>query len=123
MIRTSVTLNLRTAEGLARAKEAILASITDVFENDITPTAKALAPVLKEKTSERYPGELRDSIDFKVTVAEKGVNAEVFTECGYGGYVEVGTKKMAAEPYIYPAYERNIGKLPELVKEKLSESE
>ena len=123
MITTSITLNLRTAEGLARAKDAILESITDVFENAITPTAKALAPVLKVKTTERWPGELRDSIDFKVTVAEKGVNAQVFSQSGYGGYVEVGTKKMAAQPYLYPAYERHIDKVPVLVKEKLSESE
>lgn len=33
------------------------------------------------------------------------MQARVFTESGYGGFLELGTTRMAARPYFAPAYE------------------
>ncbi len=30
----------------------------------------------------------------------------IYTQSGYGGYLELGTAKMSAKPYIYPAFQR-----------------
>lgn len=66
----------------------------------------------------------RDFVDVMVEVAKKkspyktgnnrrGITSkkksvlgwEVFTTTGYGAYLELGTKNMAAQPYFAPAYE------------------
>ena len=48
-------------------------------------------------------GNNRDSIKFRM---ESEREAIVFTESGYGGYLELGTVKMAGRPYIKPAYQQ-----------------
>ena len=47
-------------------------------------------------------GTNRRSIDSAVTETENGPQAELFTQSGYGGYPEVGTSKMRAQPYLWP---------------------
>lgn len=113
-------LRLRTEESRALFNEALYEAMQELFVIDIVSTAKDLAPVLTKATSQRFPGELRDSIDSNVRKSKRGVSATVFTSCGYGGWVELGTVNMGAEPYIYPAFEQNINRLPELVKEALT---
>jgi len=39
------------------------------------------------------------------------IDVIVATSSGYGGYLEIGTRKMNPYPYIYPAYERDKPKL------------
>jgi len=39
------------------------------------------------------------------TIDPNNIDGEVFTTSGYGGYLEVGTRKMPARPYIVPAVE------------------
>lgn len=59
--------------------------------------AKELSPVAKVGG-----GNNRDSIDYTAN----GLNGEIFTQSGYGGWLEVGTSKMAARPYFRPAFEQ-----------------
>lgn len=119
-VKIVATLNLRTTESSALFKEALYESMLELFEIDIVSTAKELVPVLAEATTEREPGALRDSISAKVTKLKKGVRAKVTTDTGYGGYVELGTKKMGAEPYLYPAFQENIKRLPAMIAEAIN---
>ena len=62
--------------------------------------AKALCPVSTEATRPGGPhGELRASINSEAS----GNTAIVGTNKDYAGYVEFGTCKMAAQPYLIPA--------------------
>jgi HK97 gp10 family phage protein len=61
--------------------------------------AKALAPV--------DTGNLRNSITHEV----EGQEAKVGTNVEYAPYVELGTVKMAAQPYLNPALEQNKGNI------------
>src|ERR1043166_1623191 len=113
MVAAQATLNLRTGPALLETKAAILAAVQDLFELDITPTAKELSPVTPEGLARnlellarhklsRRPGGTgtnRRSIDNQVTETAEGVTAELFSQSGYGGYLEVGTSKMRAQPY------------------------
>jgi len=63
---------------------------------DIEGWAKAVVPV--------DTGALKNNIDTKV--ATDGLSAEVKTNMKYCEYVEFGTYKMAAQPYMTPAAER-----------------
>lgn len=40
----------------------------------------------------------------------------VYTQSGYGGYLEIGTSRMAARPYIRPAFDRAVGMLERALK-------
>ena len=46
--------------------------------------------------------------------------AALYSTSGYGGWLEVGTGRMAARPYIKPAFDRHKGKLSEKIKGHLS---
>jgi hypothetical protein len=119
-VSARVTLNLRSTEALFRVNDALLAATQDVFA-EIVFAAAENSPVLDKATSERYPGENRESINSHVTAVKKGVKAKLFTTSGFGGFIELGTKKMKAEPYLYPAFEEHIVTLPDAVKARLEE--
>jgi HK97 gp10 family phage protein len=133
-IHATVGLNLRTGDALLSVKTAVLSATQDLFDEEIVPAARDLSPV----TSEGYQRNLelkaehklghrramgtganRESIDSVVNETSEGVEAQMFTTSGYGGYLELGTSKMRAQPYLNPAFEAHIGKLPERVKEKI----
>ena len=74
--------------------------------------AKILAPVVT--------GRLMNSITHDVN--ERDISARVGipprfdnTSMMYGVYVELGTSKMAAQPYLRPALEKNVGKIERLL--------
>lgn len=135
-IHAVATMNLRLGPALAKIKDTILAATTELFEEEIVPTAKDLSPVTpagyarnEELKAENKlggrrvggTGHNRRSIDSQVTEVPEGVRAQVFTQSGYGGYLELGTSKMRAQPYLNPAFDEHIGELRARVKEKTSE--
>lgn len=46
----------------------------------------------------------------------KGVMVAVGTNCEYGAYVEIGTVKMAARPFLGPAWDAAMGNFDSLVR-------
>src|SRR5713101_8300917 len=96
----------RIPQARAQVQEIILAVTQDVFELDIKPAAVEGSPVTEEgylrnleleaegKLGGRRAGGTghnRRSIDITVTETDKGVEATLFTQSGYGGYLESGT--------------------------------
>jgi len=55
------------------------------------------------------------SIDYK----HKGLTGSVYSTSKYGGWLEIGTARMPARPYMKPALDRHIGKLDGLVRKEL----
>ena|SRR5689334_23842379 len=95
--------------------------------------AQSRAPVLEEGTPQRRPGELRDSIDTRVTLStreesgtahvgpksEKGKGSE---QPGvYGMFVEFGSIHGAAQPYMRPAFDEAGTRAQEAFTEVLRE--
>ena len=119
----AVKLNLRTGEAKVEVKQAVFDAVQEVFEIDMKTAAVQGSPVRAPKgphNPQGIPGGTnRRSIDTDVEMSEQGVEASIYTQSGYGGYLEVGTRKMAARPYIRPAFDENVAKIPEKVKEKL----
>jgi HK97 gp10 family phage protein len=117
-----VEVHDRTAAARKHVGDIIFKAMTEVFEDDILPEAKALSPVGDEPVR---PGSKRnkDSIEVKTFFTKRGPFAKIFTTSGHGGFLEVGTKKMAAQPYIYPAVQANIGKIPEKVTQEIAGEE
>lgn len=133
-VHANVVLNIRTGDATARVKEAIFSATQDLFDEEIVPTARELSPVtaagyehnLELEAEHKLGGRRavgtgtnRRSIDSTVTETDEGVQATMYTTSGYGGYLELGTSKMRAQPYLNPAFEMHIGTLPERVKDKV----
>lgn len=118
------TVNLRVAEVREQIHQAALEGVTEVFELDIVPEAKRLSPVSPTNpkivgTKYKDTGHNRRSIDATVEDTPEGPAAQLFTQSGYGGYLEVGTSRMIARPYLWPAFNKFIGKLGEIIAGKL----
>lgn len=41
----------------------------------------------------------------------RGYGFRVYTQSGYGGYLELGTKRMAKRPYIYTGFQTSVDKV------------
>jgi len=132
-----VKLEFKNIETMARINDAVFAATQQVFA-EIEATAIENAPVLEKATSDRDPGELRDSIRDSIRHVvnrhAQGVKAKLFTatdvewmskgkpQKGYGGFVELGTAKTPAHPFLWPAFQKHIGELSEAVRAKLNDS-
>lgn len=104
-----------------RALRKALVAGGEVFRDG----AKRRAPVLKQGTPQRRPGELRDAIDMRVNLTAKEEAGTVHVgprrEKGggsqqpgvYGLFVELGTEKMRAQPYMRPAFDAEGAKAQE----------
>jgi HK97 gp10 family phage protein len=125
MTELILKLDIRGDEFKERTHKAVLDATTDVFELDIKARAKELSPVsdANPKIGDgkyRPTGNNKNSIDAEVVETDEGVNAKLFTQSGYGGYLEVGTSKMEARPYMFPAFDEFVGTIPARTKEKLN---
>lgn len=100
------------SERAAQIAENIAKGVAEAGEI-VKGEAKHLAPVSTEETRPGGPhGELRESI---TSVAE-GNTAVIGTNKEYGGYVELGTYKMAAQPYLVPALKNKENEVRETIK-------
>jgi hypothetical protein len=133
----SIEFRSRIPQAVSKVHADISTAVRDVFELDIKPDAVENSPVTPEGLERnlalkaqgrlsRPPGGTgynRRSIDVTVTDTEKGPQAQLFTQSGYGGWLEVGTSKMRAQPYLFPAFQRHIPKLPANVRMKIVSQE
>lgn len=62
-------------------------------------------------------GRLQGSISHEVTHEGNDVVGIVGTDVEYAPYVELGTYKMSARPYLFPAGERNKDKIEQCFKD------
>lgn len=121
-----IQINLNRA-ALTGINNGILTGISQVFDSDILGEAQERSPV--------EFGTNRRSIATEVNQQEDGgVLAEIYTQSGYGGYLELGHRvhlkgdaigeptgrTVQGRPYLYPAVVNNIPKLLQYVRSNLS---
>ena len=98
-------------EASDQVRKAVKAGLTDTI-TEIAGDAIKQSPILT--------GNNRRSIRFEVgpgaEVAKEENTGAVYSTSGYGGYLETGTVKMSAQPYMKPALDRNAKKLPEHIR-------
>lgn len=82
--------------------------------------AQSLAPVGHYPNSKRKGGNLKNSI--KATFYNGGASAEIGTPVHYAPYVEFGTYKMSAQPYMFPAFERERPKYLRALEKAVSKT-
>ena len=82
--------------------DGALGSLADGIEERVGAAIAAGAETVKEHAQSICPvdtGALRDSI----AVSQNGTSAQISANTDYAAYVEFGTSKMAAQPYLVPA--------------------
>lgn len=90
---------------------------------------RAVAHVTRQakKAKVRYPGQLRDSLKLRAMKSKKGrIGVMVQTKDGdfqgdtfYGAFIEYGTSKMAAKPYMRPAFDTKAGEAERIVANEI----
>lgn len=120
---------------------AKLDNITKAAEQGVRPAAQAGAQVFYEEVKQRVPvsakphksgkktynpGTLRKAIYQAFADKESGDGKAVYrlswnkTHAFYGRFVEFGTSKMAAKPFLRPAYDAARAKAIKAVQERMA---
>jgi HK97 gp10 family phage protein len=89
----------RVVANTARVMVAATSASLDQI-NSLCDTMSAIA----SKNSPVDTGNNRDSIATKTGMEGGKPVGRVYTQSGYGGWLEIGTSRMAARPYLAPAY-------------------
>jgi HK97 gp10 family phage protein len=104
-------VNLKTDEASQKVENAVMKAVKDLAI-DIAGDVVKGSPV-----AAIAGGTNRRSINYEV----EGLKGSCYSTSGYGGYLEVGTVKMAARPYFRPALDKNSPNFPKFVKRFLGE--
>ena len=95
ILSATLETNLKVGEVKGNLEKALALALKDVT-TDITRDVIQGSPV--------DTGNNRRSIAFEI----KPTEASIYSTSGYGGFLETGTRKMAARPYFKPALDRNF---------------
>lgn len=111
MFDLKVDVNLKVPGLKAHLKEVAEKAIERVAKEEIEPRAKDLSPKDTGHNAKTITTEIAE-----VSGSQK-VEVQMFTTSGYGGYLEAGTRKMAARPYLWTAYQENKQRFFKRIKE------
>lgn len=102
--------------------KGVMDKVTKAAKESLKDTTVAIAGDTI-KGSPWLTGNNARSIKYEIglgEVAQGELEAAVYSTSGYGGMLETGTVRRPATPYFKPALDRNIGKLAQGIKKRLS---
>ena len=106
-----IQLRLKLAEISRRLQTAHKDGLEEALLFDVLPDAFRGSPF---KT-----GNNARSIEVEVKEVGGRIEGSIFTQSGYGGWLEIGTSKMPARPYLFPAVERNREAILKAIKRRI----
>lgn len=121
MAKVSETLQVKGLGALARKLDAVGKGV----RNATTDGMIRVLERMKEDAEALVPvrtGKLWKSIDYSVEQVPSNIGpieGELFANTEYAQYVEYGTSRMAAQPFIRPAYEAHKHELMEEVAKSI----
>jgi HK97 gp10 family phage protein len=110
----TITANVGPLTRLGALLELELTKALEQLKEETVSDARGRAPV---KT-----GFLRDNISGSVTTGPGMVIATIVSAAPYSGFVDMGTRRMAARPFFTPAVDQARSKLGELAQEAFREA-
>lgn len=102
--------------------ESHLGEFQEALESQIEQALIAIGMTAETYAKENCPvdtGRLRNSITHEVEMGDK--SAIIGTNVEYAAFVELGTSKMRARPYLRPAAENHSGEYKTIVEEALKQ--
>jgi len=122
---SSIELNLDVPRAIKEVENANKQAMRDTVVQ-VTLDAVHMSPWLTGNNRRSIVGEVSGMGRVAGSKAERMVDdskieGAVYSTSGYGGFLETGTSKMPAQPYIKPATDRHftVGKFASKVKEHL----
>lgn len=116
-LNVTIELNLKTKEASEKVLKAAREAMRDTVVGTTNDAVKD-SPVKTGNNRRSIKGETSGFGSGEV-VDQKKIEGAVYSTSGYGGFLETGTRKMAARPYFKPAADKNIPKFPQRMKEHL----
>lgn len=104
--KASVSKAIRAIKLFTDRKDKAIRSQVSTSADSITRVAKQLCPV--------DTGRLRDSIHPEFS--NNGMDAQVVTDVFYAPFVEFGTSRQRAQPFLFPAAEQERQKFLSAIK-------
>jgi hypothetical protein len=118
--------------GRAEMHAAIAAAVTEVAAQDIWPEAvrasrvktghnrRSIGVEVKAFGETTFEGSGNGELTAGVAqTAPDGVSFAIYTQSGYGGWLETGTRYMTGIPYIYPAVQKYLGGIAAAIRRRL----
>jgi len=124
---STITLNIRSEEVDKEVTEANKLAMRDTVVEVLADSIRPPSPVLTGTNRRSMVGEasgmgkVAGQGGAERQVDDSKIEGAVYSTSGYGGFLEVGTSKMPAQPYIKPAMDKNFNaeKFARKVKEHL----
>ena len=115
ILTTSIELNLKdkevTAAVLKASRLAMRDTVVAVWNDSIHGSPKLTGHNMRSLVGEvSGMGEVAKGADAEPekSVDDNKIEGAVYSTSGYGGFLETGTVKMSARPYIKPALDRHF---------------
>lgn len=113
---STITLNLRTEEADKKVIEANKLAMRDTIVEVLADSIRPPSPILTGNNRRSMVGEVSGmggvasggEGQIERMVDESKIEGAVYSTSGYGGFLETGTSKMPAQPYIKPAVDRHF---------------
>ena len=109
-----VTCNLEGVEEFKKALEKLDSAMQRQIREQLAKWAVNVKDAAKQLAPVRT-GYLRSSLYAEI----QGWTAKIGAEVSYAGFVEFGTRYMQARPYIYPALQKHLPQLEQIILEAL----
>jgi HK97 gp10 family phage protein len=112
----SVEVNV-AIEGVEEFKTA-MQRFDSAMQNHVQEQLASWAEAVKALAKQLVPvrtGHLRDSIYAKISEWM----AEISSEAAYALFVEFGTRRMRARPYLFPAIQEHLSRLEQIICEAI----
>lgn len=109
-----ITCNLEGVEEFKKAVEKLDSAMQRQIHEQLAKWAANVKDAAKQLAPVRT-GYLRSSLYAEI----QGWTAKIGAEASYAGFVEFGTRYMQARPYIYPALQRHLPQLEQIILEAL----
>ena len=114
-ITAEVKINLNTDELKGKVEEAARKAMSNIV-SDIVKDAVIGSPVQTGNNRRSIAGEVSGmgvvadggGASPEKIVDDSKLEGAVYSTSGYGGYLEIGTSKMGAQPYIKPAVDKHF---------------
>lgn len=122
IVNVTVDLNLKTKEVTEAVNKAAKLAMRDTVVDILGGAVRNHS--YKDVTGNNTRSLAMEASGFgsgEGIVDQNKIEGAVYSTSGYGGYIETGTVKMAARPYIKPQADIHVPKLPERIKEHLSD--
>lgn len=111
---STIVLNLKTEEATKQVVEANKLAMRDTVVAVLADSIRPPSPVLTGNNRRSMVGEasgmgkVAGQGSAERLVDESKIEGAVYSTSGYGGFLETGTSKMPARPYIKPATDKNF---------------